>query len=35
MTTVEQRILDYIDQHRWAYIDMSHQIHGRPELGNE
>lgn len=35
MTTVEQRILDYIDQHKWAYIDMSHQIHGRPELGNE
>lgn len=35
MITVEQRILDYIDQHRWAYIDMSHQIHGRPELGNE
>lgn len=35
MTTVEQRILDYIDQHRWNYIDMSHQIHARPELGNE
>ncbi|ARJ50299.1 M20 family metallopeptidase [Staphylococcus lutrae] len=30
-----QRILDYIDQHRLTYIDISHQIHDRPEIGNE
>ncbi|AVQ34575.1 M20 family peptidase [Staphylococcus muscae] len=33
--TVKQQILDYIDNHRLNYLDMSHQIHERPELGNE
>lgn len=35
MITVKQQILDYIDNHRLNYLDMSHQIHERPELGNE
>lgn len=35
MVSVRQRILDYIDNHRLHYLDMSHQIHDRPELGNE
>ena len=35
MVTVKQQILDYIDNHRLNYLDMSHQIHERPELGNE
>ncbi len=33
--SVRQRILDYIDNNRLKYIDMSHQIHERPEIGNE
>lgn len=32
---MRQRILDYIDNNRLKYIDMSHQIHERPEIGNE
>lgn len=35
MVSVRQRILDYIDNHRLHYLDMSHQIHERPEVGNE
>ncbi|MDP4449481.1 amidohydrolase [Staphylococcus hyicus] len=35
LVSVRQRILDYIDNHRLHYLDMSHQIHDRPELGNE
>ncbi len=35
MVTVKQKILDYIDNNRLHYLDMSHQIHERPELGNE
>lgn len=35
MVTTQQHILDYIDNHRLTYIDMSHQIHERPEVGNE
>lgn len=35
LITVKQQILDYIDNHRLNYLDMSHQIHERPELGNE
>ncbi|MBA8762815.1 amidohydrolase [Staphylococcus schleiferi subsp. coagulans] len=35
MVSVRQRILDYIDNNRLKYIDMSHQIHERPEIGNE
>ncbi|QLK86988.1 M20 family metallopeptidase [Staphylococcus sp. 17KM0847] len=33
--TVQQQILDYIDNNRLCYLDMSHQIHERPEIGNE
>lgn len=35
MVSVRLRILDYIDNNRLKYIDMSHQIHERPEIGNE
>lgn len=35
MVSVRQWILDYIDNNRLKYIDMSHQIHERPEIGNE
>lgn len=35
MVSVRQQILDYIDNHRLSYLDMSHQIHERPEIGNE
>lgn len=35
MVEIKQRILDYIDNHRLHYLDMSHQIHERPEIGNE
>ncbi|WP_281198377.1 M20 family metallopeptidase [Staphylococcus schleiferi] len=35
LVSVRQRILDYIDNNRLKYIDMSHQIHERPEIGNE
>ncbi|MBA8760650.1 amidohydrolase [Staphylococcus schleiferi subsp. coagulans] len=35
MVSVRQRILDYIDNNRLKYIDMSHQIHERLEIGNE
>lgn len=31
----KQTILDYIENNKWHYIEMSHQIHQRPELGNE
>ena len=28
-------ILDYIEDEKYKYLEMSHQIHQRPELGNE
>lgn len=31
----KQTILDYIENNKRHYIEMSHQIHQRPELGNE
>lgn len=31
----KQVILDYIENEKLNYIEMSHQIHQRPELGNE
>lgn len=31
----KQIILDYIENKKHHYIEMSHQIHHRPELGNE
>ncbi|MFH4905932.1 M20 family metallopeptidase [Staphylococcus cohnii] len=33
--THEQNILDYIENEKLSYIEMSHLIHQRPELGNE
>lgn len=37
MQTMEKRqiILDYIENENHKYLEMSHQIHQRPELGNE
>ncbi|WP_283589432.1 M20 family metallopeptidase [Staphylococcus nepalensis] len=31
----EQTVLDYIENEKLTYVEMSHQIHQRPELGNE
>lgn len=31
----KQTILDYIENEKYKYLEMSHQIHQRPELGNE
>lgn len=31
----KQNILDYIENEKNKYIELSHQIHQRPELGNE
>ena len=33
--THEQIILDYIENEKLTYIELSHLIHQRPELGNE
>ncbi|MCU5746597.1 M20 family metallopeptidase [Staphylococcus sp. SQ8-PEA] len=33
--SIKQHILDYIDNHQLEYLKISHQIHQRPELGNE
>ena len=35
MTGIKQQLLDYIDNHQYEYLTISHQIHQRPELGNE
>lgn len=32
---IKQQILDYIETHKYKYIEISHRIHERPELGNE
>lgn len=31
----KQIVLDYIENEKYKYLEMSHQIHQRPELGNE
>ncbi|MBE9429882.1 M20 family metallopeptidase [Staphylococcus epidermidis] len=31
----KQDILDYIENNKYDYVEMSHRIHERPELGNE
>lgn len=31
----KQQILDYIETNKYSYIEISHRIHERPELGNE
>ncbi|MGF7194740.1 M20 family metallopeptidase [Staphylococcus pasteuri] len=31
----KQNILDYIENNKYEYVEMSHRIHERPELGNE
>lgn len=31
----KQNILDYIENNKYKYVEMSHRIHERPELGNE
>ncbi|SII50428.1 amidohydrolase [Mycobacteroides abscessus subsp. abscessus] len=31
----KQEILDYIENKRYDYVEISHRIHERPELGNE
>ncbi|MDU6091566.1 MAG: amidohydrolase, partial [Staphylococcus lugdunensis] len=31
----KQKILDYIENNKYDYIEISHRIHERPELGNE
>ncbi|MCI2869686.1 M20 family metallopeptidase [Staphylococcus hominis] len=31
----KQEILDYIDNKKYDYVEISHRIHERPELGNE
>ena len=31
----KQEILDYIDNNKYDYVEISHRIHERPELGNE
>ncbi|RIO37412.1 M20 family metallopeptidase [Staphylococcus pasteuri] len=31
----KQNILDYIENNKYEYVEMSHSIHERPELGNE
>ncbi|MDO0958010.1 M20 family metallopeptidase [Mammaliicoccus sciuri] len=35
MSNLSQNIINYIEQNRHLYLSMSHQIHERPELGNE
>lgn len=35
MSNLSQNILNYIEQNKHLYLSMSHQIHERPELGNE
>lgn len=32
---MNNKIIQYIDQHRDTFIKISHEIHARPELGNE
>lgn len=29
----KQIVLDYIENEKYKYLEMSHQIHQRPELG--
>ncbi len=31
----KQEILDYIENKKYDYVEISHRIHERPELGNE
>ena len=31
----KQGILDYIENNKYDYVEISHRIHERPELGNE
>ena len=31
----KQEILDYIENKKYDYVEISHRIHRRPELGNE
>ncbi|WP_420908089.1 M20 family metallopeptidase [Macrococcus armenti] len=35
MSMNEQSVLNYIEHNKEAFINISHQIHDRPELGNE
>ncbi|EHJ07234.1 M20 family metallopeptidase [Staphylococcus simiae] len=32
---IKQQLLDYIETNKYKYIEISHRIHERPELGNE
>ncbi len=31
----KQKILDFIENNKYDYVEISHRIHERPELGNE
>ncbi|EFS19666.1 amidohydrolase family protein [Staphylococcus hominis subsp. hominis C80] len=35
MMSSKQEILDYIENKKYDYVEISHRIHERPELGNE
>ena len=33
--SAKQEILDFIENKKYDYVEISHRIHERPELGNE